>query len=519
VTLDEESLDSALRAGRAAPAHGEGFFERLEDGMRTADAELAAGALRERRRPGLLRRHVRLAAAIAAASAAAVVVVIALLGLSPLGGRGIEPASASEAAEVSEWMRTALARAQSLSGRMEFRTEIIASQNGRRDTISGHADFALSANGDLRVSRTQDRLVYLVPAEWEGSITFTLLNELLIGAPTAWTEGQIELVRTAAKRPGSVPSAVRIDLLRTGLAGLTVAKKTDVIVYDAVADRELEYQNHPPIADEPSLRTASVVSHRSGDPAPLLPVVGLPTTQGAMVIAALADDAKAPVENVEYDGRPAWRMSVSRTDGDHASTDEYYVDRDSGVLVCVRRTVTVDGKLALRGEMKVTGLRMNASLPADTFSTEAPAGYPVSRRENQGGRCTLAEASRRLGWVPEEPTSVPAGFALASVSTATLRGRGAANSVTLTYRCGLLGFTVTLGPAGAMDVAHLKAKWKTRPHEATLTTGTFAGATASTWLDPEVGIHLYAERAGRAVHVAGALTRAEALAVTGSLHE
>ena len=122
----------------------------------------------------------------------------------------------------------------------------------------------------------------------------------------------------------------------------------------------------------------------------------------------------------------------------------------SGAPVCAQRTVTVDGKVALRGEMRITCLRIDAPVPAGIFSTDASPGYQVSRRDHQGGHCTVAEAARLLGWTPPQPVSVPSGFALASVSTASLPAWDAPNSVTLTYRSGLRSFTLTLGPAGAM---------------------------------------------------------------------
>jgi hypothetical protein len=297
-----------------------------------------------------------------------------------------------------------------------------------------------------------------------------------------------------------------------------VSKQRETIIFDAGADRQLSLLARPPIGDVPGMEHA-ILSVPAPPPLTsswLLDRRWLPMAEGAMVVAELADGTDdIPVAEVEYQGRPAWQLSLANSANGTTTQDDFVIDRETGVLVSMERTMTVDGHVTSRGRMELSDLRIDAALPGDAFSTEPPAGYQVDLDSRPGGRCTLAEAKRTLGWQPPQPTRVPDGFALADVSTAAFSGNKV-DHVTLTYRRGLDSFRIVAGPAARVK-SNTTSGEVISQRTTELTGGTFAGATAKSWLDPYLGTHIYFDEPRLAVHIGGTLTRAEAIAVADSL--
>ena len=209
---------------------------------------------------------------------------------------------------------------------------------------------------------------------------------------------------------------------------------------------------------------------------------------------------------------------------------------------------------------------MNQPIAAGTFSTTAPRGWdkPRSFDTSPGsgamppgyvGFCSLDQVEQRVGYAPPVPGTVPDGYRLSVVATdplASLRlaqdpnyshggefwwwfdssamyrplasWREPDSEVGLTYRRGFDSFWIQAAPAGS-DGLPTDALVRQLRHAAfsretlrskRITSGRFAGWRAISWYDARgVGVLVWDDEL--AVYIGGSLTRAEALAVAGSL--
>jgi hypothetical protein len=129
------------------------------------------------------------------------------------------------------------------------------------------------------------------------------------------------------------------------------------------------------------------------------------------VVAALAADPEAEVEEIEYAGREAW---VLRTpSGNPGEEREITVDRGTGIPVRDRRLR--DGRFA--GEWRIEGLRVDAGTN-ETFRLQPRKGQQQTRYDMGFERMSLERAASVVGYEPLVPEWLPSGFELGDVSVA-----------------------------------------------------------------------------------------------------
>lgn len=254
----------------------------------------------------------------------------------------------------------------------------------------------------------------------------------------------------------------------------------------------------------------------------------LPDELGAYVRALLAA-GDARVHEIEYEGRSAWRVDVDTTpnavspafSGDRL---EVTVDRETGFPV---RVVESRAGKPLR-QLRIERLTLDETLPAGTFSLVFPAGAEVMRSDDGFRRVPLSGVAGVVGYAPLVPAHVPEGYSLAEVSVAreaAPTGAGAANPpshmvVSLAYRRGLDLFLVTtreVGDARWTDPLAPGEGFVEHPEPVALATGALRGSEAQAVLSPHGVPHVWAVADGLVVTVAGDLSRAELVAVAGSL--
>jgi hypothetical protein len=251
----------------------------------------------------------------------------------------------------------------------------------------------------------------------------------------------------------------------------------------------------------------------------------LPDELGAYVRALLAaDDAR--VQEIAYEGRPAWRVDVATLpnavvpalSGDRL---EVTVDRETGIPVHA-----VESKRgAVLRELRIEQLAVDGAPP--NFRPSFPPGAEVMQSDDGFRPVLLRDVAGAAGYAPLVPARVPDGFRLADVSVADEAApTGAAggnppsrNVVSLAYRRGLDRFVVTTRQAG-------DGRWTDplggegyvdHPEPVALETGALRGSEAQVVVSPHGLPHLWALDDGLVVTVAGDLSRAELVGVAGSL--
>lgn len=254
----------------------------------------------------------------------------------------------------------------------------------------------------------------------------------------------------------------------------------------------------------------------------------LPDELGAYVRALLAAGDPS-VQNVAYQGRPAWHVDVDTVpnaivpafSGDRL---EITVDRETGIPV---RVVETKAGTVLH-ELRIERLVVDAPLPADTFRPAFPAGAEVMRSEGGFRRVPLDAVAGLVGYAPILPSAAPDGFGLSEVAVAPEAGRTGTEAdnppsrkvVSLAYRRVLDRFVVTTRLAGSAAWSDPLASGKgyvDHPEQVTIATGMLRGADAQVVLSPHGVPHLWAVTNGLVVTIAGDLSRAELVSVAGSL--
>ncbi|HET9545466.1 MAG TPA: hypothetical protein VFO88_07800 [Gaiellaceae bacterium] len=263
----------------------------------------------------------------------------------------------------------------------------------------------------------------------------------------------------------------------------------------------------------------------------------LPRTFGAVVRAFLGEE-ELRVDEIEHDGRPAWRLAldavpnaiVPDVSGDRL---EIVVDRESGLPLRVLETRNG----AFVRSLTLEDVAVDEPPAPSTFRLELPAGAEVDRRDVGFRRVALDEVERAVGYAPLVPAWVPEGYELAEVAVAregSFTGTEAGNPrslrvVSLSFRRGFDQFLVTTRLADVPNGSGLpvEERWsdplatgegfRDEPEPLELTEGALAGARAELLLAPRATPHVWAVTPELVVTVNGDLTRAELLRVTESL--
>jgi hypothetical protein len=125
----------------------------------------------------------------------------------------------------------------------------------------------------------------------------------------------------------------------------------------------------------------------------------------------LSADPEAAVEEVEYGGRPAWRLRTPT--GNPGEEREITVDRGTGIPVRDRQLR--DGRFA--GEWRIEGLRVDAGRD-ESFRLKPRKGQEQARYDMGFQRISLERAARVVGYKPLVPAWLPPGFELGEVAVA-----------------------------------------------------------------------------------------------------
>jgi hypothetical protein len=238
-------------------------------------------------------------------------------------------------------------------------------------------------------------------------------------------------------------------------------------------------------------------------------------------VANLADAQGSTVENVTYEGRPAWLL---RTSGSDPRLELLLtVDRATGIPV--REQVLIDGRLV--GFERIEGLRVSATEPRITLPSR-------TRRQSlhvfDGGfrRMSLAEARGAAGYSPLVPNRLPAGFRLVEAGFAPgLRtpyfgfGNPPARAIiSLIYRRGFDEIVVstqrtrTKPPSAWKDPLQTSP---TTPEPITFTGGALAGQRGHLVIATDVLPHVWTAGPELVVTVSGTVDGADLLEVANSL--
>lgn len=266
----------------------------------------------------------------------------------------------------------------------------------------------------------------------------------------------------------------------------------------------------------------------------------------AGVRAALAEGGPAlEVQNVTYNGRPAWKAVIPGPRTPAASppagasstgfwSAEVIVDQQTGLPV----RVTQWGAGGAHHVWEMNDLRIDTVLPADEFASAIPAGVTITQTSEGLRFLSLDQARRLVGFSVPMPTQVPDGFRLGEVivqsGEAMINGSyeqdPLSSLVAEVWRRGLDTFRVEVSAVSGSqsDASTARALAAApAPQSAKLHGGLFDGLTAFTALGPnpsnesmgDFGPVLSVAGKGVAVDIFGDLTRQELLDVAASLRD
>jgi hypothetical protein len=244
------------------------------------------------------------------------------------------------------------------------------------------------------------------------------------------------------------------------------------------------------------------------------------------VATALADAGDPRVAEVDYRGRPAWRLRleqevVQTATGDASDLREITIDRVTGIPV--HDLYLLEGKPV--NEWRLDDVRLNPPLAPDAFTLEPQPGQKLFRLNDGFRRVALADVEAAVGYDPLVPTWLPDGFSLVDAAVAEAArptGDGPDENppsrgvVSLAYGRGLDLLVVStrlIGPERARwsdPIPVAEAKEEPEPV-------TFAGAEGELRIDPAVVPHVWGLTDRLVVTVAGNVARDELLGVARSL--
>ena len=267
-------------------------------------------------------------------------------------------------------------------------------------------------------------------------------------------------------------------------------------------------------------------------PAPLSDYAGGAAT---IVRAALAErDPALTVRSTTFIGRPAWTASYARQGWRYASV----VDKATG-LPLRYAFVSVKHPRTHRSVWRVVDFRVDVPVDETTFMLTIPEGAKVEESDAYEHFTLVGELAAKVGYAPLLPATLPGGAELLTASTqpdpwgpytwlfpvpvpwvdySKLPDR----VTSLYFHRGFDRLVVREWPLpggiGNSTPRQLDKYPRSFYRKTALTTGAFAGRTARTWFD-DGGVGLYVQKGSFAVLVTGDLTRSDALALAGSLHQ
>ena len=452
------------------------------DAVRARITDENAGWAGQRHRRSRLqpsRRRLRaLAVAVVAVAATVAVLWVGLPDQTTDVGRG--PATAS-AAVVLARMQSGMARAHVLEAHYTYSEQMYG---GTSADVWGELDAAgtltLTPEGD---ARTEGRMTKLSPNG----------VPLLTGAPREKAGGGPEY-------PASW-----------------------IMAYDARSHVESQlWTYHDGTSD--AMRDTNWL-----DQALVWPVYVLASGLADTVRAALAepDASGAVIVETEYEGRPAWRATISghQDNGDQPDVSIVVViDKATGMLMAYVRSVAN----TYRDSFALSDVVFDQPAPRGTFTLELPPGQSVDRTRSEGRVVSVKRAAALAGYRPPLPAWVPDGYTLSHVLVrswyvpATEKATRRPVCVTLEFARGFDRLQIECWPTGlrrgpGVD-SMVSQAWSLRPVE--LAGGMFAGRKAQTFLslNSQLGEPGLLAHGGQFdIMISGAVTRAEAVRIAESV--
>jgi outer membrane lipoprotein-sorting protein len=256
----------------------------------------------------------------------------------------------------------------------------------------------------------------------------------------------------------------------------------------------------------------------------------LPEEFGSFARALLAAEDPT-VEEIVYEGRPAWRLEVDAVPnaivpeftGDRF---EITVDQETGLPVRVVET----RKGEQLQELRLRQLEVNGDVPAGAFRLDFPTRAEVSEMDEGFRRLGLDEAAGVVGYAPLVPAWIPEGYEAAEVAVAREAfptGSEAGNPVSrgvvsLSYRRGFDQFIVTTRLTGESpdvwsDPLATGEGFVDERQRVRIRAGALEGERAEIVIVPRAIPHLWSPTDELVVTVGGDLSRAELVRIAESL--
>jgi hypothetical protein len=129
------------------------------------------------------------------------------------------------------------------------------------------------------------------------------------------------------------------------------------------------------------------------------------------VVRALDAAGDASVEEIDYGGRPAWRLETQTQNA--GELREVTVDRETGVPVRDVRTYR-----GTRSEWRIDGLEANVAVHRDAFQLPPTGGQQVTAHDYGFRPTALGDVQAAVGYRPLVPSWVPAGYERTNVAVA-----------------------------------------------------------------------------------------------------
>lgn len=481
MTDRDEELGRRLR-DLPVPQHKPGFFEQLDARLEAEAAEVRrarrprrarAGwrAVRPPSKPGLLRPRLVGAAAFVLVG----ILVATWIGLpSRQGTRPIGPRTAT-AAEVQQKVARAFATVTTIEGRLvEETAEIQIPERGPGE--GGEIDTST-------LPRTMVRQEYTFAATAAGDFAYEA------------ADGSRRVAFSAASRT-----------LRDATA---YGKRADVI-------EERNVGLGPPDGGS----TFWLLQRSLGS------VVRAFVNER---VGAGGERTNAGVEEVTYDGRPAWHVSLDVEPTRYELSPDHLdirVDQATGFPLAVDESSK--GELVRR--VAVSGLKLGGTLAPSRFHLDVPAGARFHSFDTGFRQVPVEEAAGIAGYAPPVPASVPQGFERTAAVVAKTAGTTGAEGMNppskdvfeIAYRRGLDSITVSSrrtgpDPEAWTDPITAGEGSITHPARVQLRAGFLKSRTAEVVVEPGTPPHLWVLGSDFVVIVAGDLTRDQLITVAESL--
>lgn len=242
------------------------------------------------------------------------------------------------------------------------------------------------------------------------------------------------------------------------------------------------------------------------------------------VVAALAATPDADVDEVAYDGRPAWRLRTSTSNAREEL--EITVDRATGLPV--RGVRLVGGRSA--SEWRIEGLAVDTG-PSVSYRVEPKRGQDTTAYDMGFRRTSVGAVRDVVGYAPLVPSWLPPGYDLAETATAaSSRPTGdeqrqnppSRNVVSLRYQRGLDQIVVTTRVTGSDpslwgDPVIGSSVRSSEPERVEFDSGALRGHAGELVIDPNSVPHVWAIAGELVVTIAGNADREELLRIARSL--